>query len=56
MTSCRKFASGKNLEEHLAHSFDAFCKELDSEGTFVPFSMAYLVAYNILASMAFGKQ
>jgi hypothetical protein len=32
------------------------CDEMDKKGSFVPFEMGYLVAYNILASMCFGRK
>ena len=56
ITIYRKYASGEALEKHVQHAFDAMCEEMDKDGKFVPFSMGYLVAYNILASMCFGRE
>ena len=49
-------ASGEALEKHVQHAFDCMCEEVDKEGKLSPSSMGYLVTYNILASMCFGRE
>jgi hypothetical protein len=51
-----KFTSGEELGKYLNNAFDAMCGELDKTESFLPMDMGFLVAYNILASMSFGKK
>ena len=52
----RKFSSGGGLEKYLSQAFEAMSVELDKDPNLIGVEMGFLVAYNILLSMCFGKR
>ena len=44
------------MTKYVHRAFDAFCEKLDKDPQLDTSDMGFLIAYNILLSMAFGKQ
>jgi len=52
----RKFSAGGGLAKYVGQAFDAMCEKLDKDPELNTTDMGFLVAYNILLSMCFGKK
>ena len=51
----RKFTAGSGIDRYLDKAFEAMSEKLEKDPNLVSEEMGYLVAFNILLSMCFGK-